>query len=188
MKIDIYNTNEKYELVVSDPPWRQQRGQGKKKGRTDAGTPLDYPVMSLEAIEEHMRQMTEIMTDNAVLFLWTIDKYLPQAERIAKKLGYRLHARMIWDKGNGMPAAYTVRYSHEYLLYLYKGKLTPVAKEAQGKIPTVFRTGKEQGRLRHSQKPEKAFEIIDTLYPGLKKLEMYARTERDGYDCFGNEV
>lgn len=67
---------------------------------------------------------------------------------------------------------------------MYKGKLTPVALEERGKIHTVF-TEKVQ---RHSQKPEISYEIINRLYPDLKKLEMYARTERDHFDCWGNEV
>ena len=67
------------------------------------------------------------------------------------------------------PAAFTVRYGHEYLLYMYKGKLTPVAKEERGKIHTVFR---EQSR-RHSQKPETAYQIIERLYPDAKKIELY---------------
>ena len=33
-----------------------------------------------------------------------------------------------------------------------------------------------------------AYEIIERLYPDLKKLEMYARETRDGWDSFGNEV
>lgn len=91
---------------------------------------------------------------------------------------------MIWNKVTGIPAAFTVRYGHEYLLYMYRGKLTPVATEERGKIHTVF-TEKVQ---RHSQKPEISYEIINRLYPNLKKLEMYARRERDGYDCWGNEL
>lgn len=122
--------------------------------------------------------------ENSILFLWTIDKYLFEAQSIAESLGYKLHARMIWDKVTGIPAAFTVRYGHEYLLYMYKGKLIPVAKEERGKIHTVFR---EQVK-RHSQKPEKAYEIIERLYPSLTKLEMYARNERIGWDSWGNEL
>ena len=91
---------------------------------------------------------------------------------------------MIWDKGNGIPAAFTVRFGHEYLLYMYKGKLIPVAKEERGKILTVFRENVKQ----HSKKPEIAYQIIERLYPNLKKIEMYARNTREGWDCFGNEV
>lgn len=91
---------------------------------------------------------------------------------------------MIWNKVTGIPAAFTVRYGHEYLLYMYKGKLIPVATEKRGKIHTVF-TEKVQ---KHSKKPEISYEIINRLYPNLKKLEMYAREERDNFDVWGNEV
>lgn len=66
------------------------------------------------------------------------DKYLFEAQQIAESLGYKLHARMIWNKVTGIPVAFTVRYGHEYLLYMYKGKLIPVATEERGKIHTVF--------------------------------------------------
>lgn len=146
--------------------------------------PLDYPVMELKDIEKHLKTATELTNDNAILFLWTIDKYLIEAQRMAEGLGYKLHARMIWNKLNGIPAAFTVRFGHEYMLYMYKGKMIPVAKEERGKILDVF----EERVKRHSQKPEVSFEIINRLYPDLKKLEMYARSEREGYDCWGNEV
>lgn len=150
-----------------------------------SGTELDYPVCSMEEIKEHLRQATSLAAgDNMILFLWTIDKYLFEAQQMAESLGYKLHARMIWNKVTGIPAAFTVRYGHEYLLYMYKGKLIPVAKEERGKIHTVF-TEKVH---RHSQKPEISYEIIERLYPNLKKLEMYARRQRDGWDAFGNEV
>jgi N6-adenosine-specific RNA methylase IME4 len=122
--------------------------------------------------------------NNKILFLWTIDKYLFEAQHIAESLGFKLHARMIWDKVTGIPAAFTVRYGHEYLLYMYKGKLIPVAKEERGKIHTVFR----EKVTKHSKKPEIAYEIIERLYPDLKKLEMYARNERNGWDSWGNEI
>lgn len=185
MRVDIYNTNKQYDLIIADPPWKQARGKGKKSVRPNSsGVPLDYPVCSLEEIKEHLRQATSLCPGDSILFLWTIDKYLFEAQQIAEELGYKLHARMIWNKVTGIPAAFTVRYGHEYLLYMYKGKLTPVATEERGKIHTVF---VEQVQ-KHSQKPEISYEIINRLYPNLRKLELYARKERNGIDCWGNEV
>lgn len=185
MRIDIYNTNNTYDLILADPPWKQKKG-GKKSVRPDSsGKELDYPVCTLDEIKSHLKQADELVRgENSILFLWTIDKYLFEAQHIAEELGYKLHARMIWNKVTGIPAAFTVRYGHEYLLYMYKGKLIPVATEERGKIHTVF-TEKVQ---KHSQKPEISYEIINRLYPNLKKLELYARQERDGFDVWGNEV
>ena len=184
MKIDIFDTTNNYDLIYADPPWKQSKG-GKKAARPQSsGKPLDYQVISLEEITGHLHTADSLTGDNAILFLWTIDKYIFEAQTIAEGMGYKLHARMIWDKVTGIPAAFTVRYGHEYLLYMYKGKLTPVAKEERGKIHTVFR---EQVK-RHSKKPDEAYRIIERLYPSARKIEMYARNTRDGWDCWGNEI
>ena len=91
---------------------------------------------------------------------------------------------MIWNKVTGIPAAFTVRFGHEYLLYMYKGKFLPIAEEERGKIHTVF----TERAKRHSQKPEAAYRIIERLYPNARKLELYARNTREGFDCWGNEI
>ena len=181
---DLNDIKETYGLIYADPPWKQSKGGKKSVRENSSGKPLDYPRCSLDEIKEHLRLATESTTENSILFLWTIDKYLFEAQQIAESLGYKLHARMIWDKVTGIPAAFTVRYGHEYLLYMYKGKLTPVAKDERGKIHTVFR----ERVTKHSKKPDIAYEIIERLYPDLRKLEMYARETRDGWDSFGNEV
>ena len=59
-----------------------------------------------------------------------------------KELGYELHARIIWDKMNGIAPAFTVRFSCKYLLWFYKmavyrcGKCKNKCAE-QGKINLV---------------------------------------------------
>ena len=174
----------KYNLLYIDPPWRQSKGGKKNVRPKSSGEELEYPVISLEEIQEHLLRATELTEENSIMFLWTIDKYLHEAEQMARILGWKLHARMIWNKVTGIPAAFTVRYGHEYLLYYYKGKLLPVAKEERGKIHTVFT---EQVK-RHSQKPEVAYQIIERLYPDTKKLEMYSRLKRKGWSAWGNEV
>ena len=184
MVVDIFNTDKKYSVIYADPPWKQSKG-GKKNARANSsGKELDYPVCSLDKIKQHLKQAVSLTEGNSILFLWTIDKYLFEAQRIAEELGYKLHARMVWDKVTGIPAAFTVRYGHEYLLYMYKDKLTPIATEERGKIHTVFRERVQ----RHSQKPQIAYEIIERLYPSAKKIELYARNHRAGWDCWGNEV
>lgn len=184
MKVDIFNTDKTYSIIYADPPWKQSKGGKKAVRANSSGKPLDYPTISLAEIKEHLKTAVSLTPENSVLFLWTIDKYLFEAQRIAEEFGYKLHARMIWNKVTGIPAAFTVRFGHEYLLYMYKGKLMPIETSERGKIHTVFT---EQVK-RHSQKPEEAYRIIERLYPSANKIELYARCERSGWDCWGNEV
>lgn len=181
---DLNHLPHSYNLILADPPWKQTKG-GKKNVRPhSSGTVLEYPTLTLDEIKHRLRQAVSQTSDNSILFLWTIDKYLFEAQQIAEDLGYKLHARLIWNKVTGIPAAFTVRYGHEYLLYMYRGKLTPVALEARGKIHTVF----TEKVTRHSQKPKIAYEIIEELYPNLTKLELYARNTRPSWDSWGNEL
>lgn len=174
----------KYNLILADPAWKQSKGGKKSVRPKSSGEELNYTTISLEDIQNIMQQAHDLCEPQHILFLWTIDKYLFEAEEMAKNMGYKLHARMIWNKVTGIPAAFTVRYGHEYLLYFYKGNLTPVAKDERGKIHTVFT---EQVKA-HSQKPEISYQIIEKLYPELKKIELFCRHKRSGWHGWGNEI
>lgn len=60
MRVDIYNSKNKYDLIVADPPWKQAKGGKKKVRPVSSGTELDYPVCSLDEIKEHLRQATSL--------------------------------------------------------------------------------------------------------------------------------
>jgi len=173
-----------YKIIYADPPWRQSKGGKKDVRKKSSGEALDYQVISLSEIKKHLSHFSSLGAENHALFLWTIDKYLFEAHEIAYGLGYKLHARMIWNKVTGIPAAFTIRYGHEYLLWFYKKKLMPVDKKERGKIHSVFT---EQVK-KHSQKPEIAYQIIERLYPDTPKIELYARKKRHGWEAWGNEI
>ena len=41
--------------------------------------------------------------------------------------------------------------------------------------------------LKHSAKPENLQDSLDIMFPGTDKLELFARRERKGWTCLGNE-
>lgn len=186
MVIDIHNTNRKYSIIYTDPPWEQKKG-GKKEARPNSsGTGFGYQTMKLGDIKElHGKVLPRITETRHNVFMWTIDKYLHDTEWMMEELGYRLHARIVWDKCTGIPAAFTVRFAHEYLLWFYKkGNILMPCGEMRGVYTTVLR----EQVVRHSKKPECAYEMIENMFPSAKKLELFARNERGGWDCWGNEV
>lgn len=184
MTVDIYNTNKKYDIIYTDPPWKQTKGN-KRKCRPNQGKELDYPTCSIEEIQKIQAQSMKLCNEKHNVFMWSIDKYLHETEKMMCELGYELHARLIWDKQNGIAPAFTVRFSHEYLLWFYKkGNILMPCNTARGVYTTVLR----EPSTKHSKKPLCAYEMIEKMFPNSNKLEMFARNERQGWDCWGNEV
>ncbi len=184
MKIDIYNTNRRYDLFYTDPPWPQTKGNP-RKCRPRQGRELDYCTCTIEEIQGIHKAALRLCKEKHSVFMWTIDKYLHQSEQMMRELGYELHARIIWDKENGIAPAFTVRFSHEYLLWFYrKSAMLMPCKEQRGKYSTVMR----EPSTTHSTKPVCAYEMLESLFPGAAKLELFARHKREGWDCWGEEA
>lgn len=185
MDIDIWRENNKrYGIIYSDPAWPQTKGN-LRSVRPNQKKELDYQTLTLQEIIDIHEQAITLCDDKHNIFMWTIDKYLMDAEWFMHRFGYELHARIIWDKGNGIAPAFTVRFSHEYLLWFYKkGKMLKPRPEARGKYTTVIR----ENSTTHSHKPVAAYEMIDDMFPDTEKLELFARNHKDGWDCWGNET
>lgn len=48
-----------YDLIYADPPWKQSKG-GKKKSRPNSsGEPLEYPVLTLDEIKNHLQMAVD---------------------------------------------------------------------------------------------------------------------------------
>jgi len=75
-----------------------------------------------------------------------------------------------------------LRGQHELLLVGVKGSGVAVRTEKKN-LPSVFHAD----RLRHSQKPEESYQLIESRSVG-PRLEMFARLARPGWDHWGNEI
>lgn len=173
-----------YEIIYTDPPWPQKKGNT-RKCRPRQGRELDYNTMPVAECFLIQEPFLESAAEKHNVFMWAIDKFLHEVEMEMEKRGYKLHARIIWDKGNGIAPAYTVRFSHEYLLWFYRpGKILLPSRESRGKFTTVIR----EAATIHSRKPEAAYKMLEEMFPGTKKIELFARNRRTGWDAWGNEA
>lgn len=170
-----------YDILVVDPPWPRKKG-GLRSTRPNQGRTLDYPTLSLSVIGDLLdKEILPKAASTHCLFLWGIDKFLLQGEQLLLDRGYKLHARMVWDKTNGIAPAFTIRFSHEYISWFYKPTLLPVTP--RGKHRSVIVEPSRQ----HSRKPDAFYALIDSLYPGLKKLDVFSREKRKGWSQWGNQ-
>lgn len=175
---------------IIDPPWPQRRGglrpatdQGRfRDKRGIEGRDLDYATLPVTDIFQLLdQQIFPAASDSHNVFLWAIDKFLPDAEKEMGGRGYRLHTRLIWDKGNGLAPAFTVRFSHEYLLWYYKPQLRPVCSTMRGKFTTVIREASRE----HSRKPDAAYDLVKALYPDSVRMDVFSREDREGWLAWG---
>lgn len=169
---------------VIDPPWPKRKG-GIRSVRPRQGKSLAYRTMDVPAIFGLLdRDIFPLAADAHNVFLWGIDQFLHAGEGEMVRRGYRLHARLVWDKGNGVAPAFTVRYSHEYLSWFYRPKLIPVAADRRGKFTTVIRSpGRE-----HSRKPDEAYRLVEGLYPDAPRMDVFSRESRAGWSQYGDQV
>lgn len=142
--------------------------------------------MLLPEIEAFHRQfLAQCADERHNVFMWCIEKYLHEVEDMMKSIGYRVHVRLIWNKGNGVAPAFTVHFTHEYLLWFFRtGHILLPAGDQRGKFATVF----SEPSTVHSRKPTEAYTMLEAMFPGKSKIELFARNERDGWDSYGNEL
>lgn len=172
---DIFTTGKKYRVIYADPPWSYNDKQD-----TDyyGGAEKHYGTMSLEEIAA--LPVERIAEKDAVLFLWATCPLIFESKRIIDAWGFTYKSMFIWDKvRTGMGHYNSVR--HEMLLICTRGSCTPDTPRMFDSVQSIERSE------NHSEKPQEFRDIIETLYAG-ERIELFARTKRDGWDVWGNEV
>ncbi len=142
---------------------------------------MDYKVMSIEQITD--LPIGTLADKKCWLFLWTTQKFLFNSKNILEKWGFTFLVTGVWEKTYGRSAGmplYGFRWNAEFYLIGYKQK--PDLWPKQSLIPLAF----QAENIRHSQKPDRFYEMISPL--GEKKLDVFARKKRIGWDAFGDEI
>jgi N6-adenosine-specific RNA methylase IME4 len=171
----------KYLVIYADPPWDYNDKQA-VKGEYGTGTGAaagHYPSMKLSELKA--MGVPDIAGKDSVLFLWVTAPLLPEGLELAAAWGFKYKASFVWDKVKHNMGHYnSVR--HEFLLVCTKGSCTPQVSKLFDSVQTIERSAK------HSEKPEEFRKIIDTLYPNGQRIELFARTEADGWTRYGADV
>jgi N6-adenosine-specific RNA methylase IME4 len=164
----------KYRVILADPPWAYGNTMPDYMGVQDD----HYPTMSMSDLcALPIRTLAE---DNAVLFLWVTSPILHDCFELIDAWGFAYKASFVWDKIKHVMGHYnSVR--HEFLLVCVRGSCQPDVHKLFDSVVTEERT-------EHSCKPETFREIIDTIYPNGRRIELFAREKHEGWETYGNEV
>ncbi len=166
----------KYRILYADPPWSYN--DARLATVSGGGAVAQYPPMSTDNI--CAMSVPAIALRDSVLFLWATSPLLPDALRVIEAWGFTYKASFVWDKQRGFNGHYNdVR--HELLLVAIKGKCQP---QCDSLPPSVI----SEKKTKHSAKPAKFREIIDSLYPNGPRIELFARDAPKGWDVWGNQA
>lgn len=165
-----------YRALVIDPPW--PLGNSDRSARPDQGSKLPYHTWSLEKIRElPVGELSEPMTH---LYLWVTQRFLPAGFDLLRHWGFRYHCLLTWVKPSGM-TPYSFMFNTEHVLFGFKETF----RAGKQGLKVAFEAPSSRGA--HSTKPEAFFDLVRQFSIG-PRLEMFARTKREGFDAWGNEV
>jgi N6-adenosine-specific RNA methylase IME4 len=120
--------------------------------------------------------------DDCDLYLWTTQKYLPDAFNVMQAWGFRYCQTLTWCKcprGTGQGGLFCP--TTEFLLLGRKGRMPQGKRRIDSTWWQIKRTNV------HSRKPEFFQDMIETVSDG-PRLELFARRLRLGWTVWGNEV
>ena len=166
-----------FDVVSIDPPWAYEERGGASSAEYDASSvrgTVTYPTMTLSELE----QLDLPVKDDAVLFLWTTHAFLRDAFDLLETWGFDYKATIVWDKEK-MGIGRNIRLQCEFCLLATKG--SPYLNG--GSVRDIIR----EPRREHSRKPEAFYELVETLTLG-RKLDYFAREQREGWETYGNET
>jgi N6-adenosine-specific RNA methylase IME4 len=179
----------KFRVILADPPWTYSVFSAKGEGRS---AKKHYRTMPLDRICS--MPVGDMAARDCHLFLWTTGPNLPQAFQVMDAWSFRYSSvAFTWIKlrrgftgGLINPATdfhvgmgHTTRKNAEYVLLGRRGSPKRLDKGIRELIIAPVR--------RHSQKPEEAQNRIERYADG-PYLELFARRQRDGWTCWGDEL
>jgi len=124
------------------------------------------------------RDVASIAADDCVLALWTPVSMLKLALDVMETWGFQYQSHCIWLKDK-VSAGSWLRNAHELLLIGVKGDVPAPAPGTQWESPF------DADVREHSVKPEEAYELLESYFPNLPRIELNARKKRAGWDCWG---
>ena len=189
--IDIFSTQNKYNVVYADPPWSYYNDMtvGPDCTTVKGMRRPPYPVMSVKDICD--LPVKDITAEDAILFIWTTDYHLGRCiNEVIPAWGFEYKTiGFVWAKKDrsgkqvSFMGAYTKKSGCELCLIATKGN--PHNMVVDHKVNSFV----EYPRQEHSKKPDIVRDSIVRLVGGDRKMiELFARDNFEGWDVWGNDT
>ncbi len=185
-----------YRIIYADPPWSFDFTLFMVSAKTNKRKSPEHHYNTMTTDDICKVPVSEWVHKDSLLCMWVYDPKLPDALTIAEAWGFTFITVLFrWIKTTNdqlrlfdptpKPAfgtGYHTRGGACEELWLFKrGKGLPVLHHG-------IRKEFFSPRREHSRKPDEVPGWIVDLYGDVPRLEMFARTQRPGWDSWGNET
>lgn len=196
------NPQEPVRLLVADPPWMF----GDKLPGATRGAEKNYTCLTIEQIKAF--PIPGPLAGGALLLLWRVSSMVEEAYSVCRAWGFTPKTEMVWVKRTGavekvdsdptsllttkqrervfiVPPLHfgmgrTLRAAHETCIVAHHGKFIPDSLSV--------RSAFEAPVGAHSEKPEAFYLAAEQLVQRGRRVELFARRRRPGWDCYGDEL
>lgn len=166
-----------YKTLYADPPWMERGG-----GKTKRGADRHYPLMKTAEIMALAPMVGELIGENAHLYLWATNTFLPDAFQVIDAWGFDYKTCITWMKDRIGLGQY-FRGKSEHCLFAVKGMIPYRMDETTGKRQQGV-TAFQAARHAHSEKPQAMRDMIELVSPG-PYIELFTRQTALGWDSRG---
>lgn len=177
----------KFQLIVCDPPWQYKKTAGQGIARDQYGTMSDDKLMRLS--------VQDLAADDCMFLMWATAPKMDSALRVMAAWGFQYKTVfLVWVKTTKdgttplLGLGHYTRSCCEMLLLGTRG--SPASWRASRSLSQLL----VAPRGRHSAKPAKQLRERLGVYFGtrryekMKKLELFARERPDGWAVHGDQV
>lgn len=190
-----------YDVIIADPAWSFD---DKIKGEVKRGADAHYGTMTISDIKA--LPVAQVASEDSVLALWVPSSMLQEGLDVMTAWGFAHKQTYIWAKTSKKPGSGTVmsrtgrkfkrtrlpglafgmgrlfRNCHEIALIGTRGSVYKWLDSRSERTVTFA------PNMGHSVKPEDLHRSLERMFPGSRRLELFARRPVDGWTCLGNEI
>lgn len=168
-----------YDFIMSDFAWRFALRSSKGESKS---AQAQYRVMPLDEIKS--LPVLDLCTANSLHWMWATNPMLDKAIDVMRAQGFEFKTAGTWLKTTvhgkvAFGTGYILRSSNEPFI---------IGTRGNPKTSKSVRSGFTGLAREHSRKPEEAYAAAERLMPKARRLELYSRTDRPGWDHFGDET